>query len=147
MTVSAGDETFVPGERTRAQLQRPVKRSLGVWAAALGVLLAAVGAVCLIVQARSAHLLDIDEIRSLSRAGKVDLALDKVESYLRTSPGDSSARVLAAELALERSDPRPATILDHLGLVTTSDPALLARAQVARGKAFYLQLRYDEAEA
>jgi tetratricopeptide (TPR) repeat protein len=92
-------------------------------------------------------LLDIDEIRSLSCAGKEDMALDKVESYLQTSPADSSARVLAAELALERSDPRPAKTLEHLNLVNTGDPALLARARVARGKAFYLQHRYDEAEA
>ena len=101
MTVSAGDDTPVPDELAQADRKRPGRPWLGVWAAALGVLLAAVAAVCLMVQARSAHFLDIDEIRSLSRAGKQDLALGKVESYLRTSPADSSARVLAAELALE----------------------------------------------
>src|SRR5690348_3667468 len=145
MTVSAREDTHVTDEIVQAKRKRPGRPSLGVWAASLGVLLAAVAAVCLMVQARSAHLLDIDEIRSLSRAGKEDLALDKVESYLRTSPADSSARVLAAELALRGSDPQPTRILEHLNLVNTGDRALLARARVARGKAFYLQSRYDEA--
>jgi tetratricopeptide (TPR) repeat protein len=147
MTVSAGDDTLVPDGGVQARRNRPTRPSLGVWAAALGMLLAAGAAIGLMMQARSTHLLDIDEIGSLSRAGKQDLALVKVEAYLRTSAANSSARVLAAELALESSDPRPATVLEHLVLVNTTDPALLARAQVARGKAFYLQQRYDDAEA
>jgi tetratricopeptide (TPR) repeat protein len=147
MSVLVRDDTPDPDGLARAKSDRSSRPSLGVWAASLGVLLATVAAVFLLVQVRSAHLLDIDEIQSLSRAGKEDLALDKVESYLRTSPADSSARVLAAELALEGSDPETTRILEHLNLVTAADGALLARARVARGKVFYLQQRYDEAEA
>jgi tetratricopeptide (TPR) repeat protein len=89
----------------------------------------------------------LERVGPLARAGHFDQALACVEAYLRVCPSDPRARLAAAELALDRPDPRPDLALDHLGRIATGDRRLSAAARLDEGKATYLLELYDRAES
>jgi tetratricopeptide (TPR) repeat protein len=119
------------------------------WGPFLSAALAACLAVSLVLAARRAlrPAPSLARFGPLTRAGRFNEALACVEAYLQTYPLDVRARLAAAELELERPDPRPDLALNQLGRVVTGDRRLVAAAQFDKGKAAYLQKEYDRAEA
>jgi tetratricopeptide (TPR) repeat protein len=97
-------------------------------------------------QQRSPTSLDMTELFRLADSGHFDESLSRIEDVLRVDPGNVRLHVIAAELSLDRPDPEPRRALEHALSVHGGDPSWMARAEVAAGKALYLQQRYDDAE-
>jgi tetratricopeptide (TPR) repeat protein len=119
------------------------------WGPFLSAALAACLAVGLVLAGRRAlrPAPSLARLGPLTRAGQFNEALACVEAYLQAYPLDVRARLAAAELELERPDPRPDLALNQLGRVVTGDRRLAAAARFDKGKAAYLQKDYDRAEA
>ena len=97
------------------------------------------------------------EAAALAEAKRFDEAEAIVDALLRDDPTRSDARMLAAQLLLDRpsaqgnesqpADPKLALLaLDHLSHVKPTDPYLTMLAALNRGKAEYRLGRLDEAE-
>ena len=125
-----------------------------------GVLICAlaVGALGLVAwgkrQSRPALL---DEAVILAEAGKLDLAELNVREYLKNDPDRGAARLLLAQILLERPDSssasfgkQPFTIareaLDHLSRVHPYNSRMTTAFELSRGKALYRMKQLDEAE-
>lgn len=87
------------------------------------------------------------QVRDLARAGQFETAEDLVARYLKRQPADDQARIMGAELAIDRPQPDPNRALALLSRVRSSQPRVQAQTQLDRGKAYYRLDRYDEAEA
>jgi tetratricopeptide (TPR) repeat protein len=86
------------------------------------------------------------EISELARAGRFDEAQARVSAYLRDRPESSAARLMMAELALNRPDPQPELALELLRHVKAERPADQAQVRLDEGKAYYFLNRYADAE-
>ena len=97
------------------------------------------------------------EIAGLAEAGRLDDAESKLALLLRSDPRNPGTNLLAAQVAMARSepvtnsgmgsDPGPAIkALEYLGRVETRDEKLAAIARLWRGKAERYLGRLDEAE-
>ena len=122
--------------------------TLGLALACLALLAAAVWLVVRKApEAPTTTTLEVRDIGQLAAAGRFDQALELVEAYLKTDPGNGRVRVMAAQLALDRPDRQPERALAHLEQFRSPDPILRARAKLAEGIARYNMLRCDQAEA
>jgi tetratricopeptide (TPR) repeat protein len=111
--------------------------------AALAVL---AGAGALVVWRGSEAPPDLGAIGALAREGRFDRAQKLLDRYLRHSPRDDFARLLMAQLAMDRPDPQPERALEHLGRIRPRTPRDAAVVRFSVGKARYQQKRYDLAE-
>jgi tetratricopeptide (TPR) repeat protein len=89
---------------------------------------------------------DLDAICAMAREGRFDRAQELTARYLRSVPDDDRARLLMAQLAMDRPDARPQLALEHLARIRTSTPREAAVVRFSVGKARYQQKRYDLAE-
>ena len=89
---------------------------------------------------------DLDAICAMAREGRFDRAQELTARYLRAVPGDDRARLLMAQLAMDRPDARPQLALDHLARIRARTPREAAVVRFSVGKARYQQKRYDQAE-
>jgi tetratricopeptide (TPR) repeat protein len=89
---------------------------------------------------------DLRGIRRLAVAGRYDLAMERVETWLDADPGNGALRVLAAQLALDGPSPQPERALAYLEPFRSPDPSVTAHARLAEGKALYALHRYEPAE-
>jgi len=89
---------------------------------------------------------DLGAICALARQGQFDRAQELTARYLQAFPGDDRARLLIAQLAMDRPDAQPGFALDHLGRVRTSTPGEAAVVRFSVGKAHYQRKRYVLAE-
>jgi tetratricopeptide (TPR) repeat protein len=120
----------------------PARRVGAVLAAALGIAAAVLVGSRMVLRTTP----DLNEAGRLARAGRYDLARALVDDFLSEFPDDPRARLIAAELALDRPEPIPRLALEHLGRVG-SFGRLGARAKLDEGKASYLLGLYGRAEA
>ena len=89
---------------------------------------------------------DLEPICALAREGDFTRAQKLLLPYLQAYPDDDRARLLMAQLAMDRPDPDPQLALQHLRLIRSSTPEERAVVQFSVGKAYYQQKRYDLAE-
>jgi tetratricopeptide (TPR) repeat protein len=89
---------------------------------------------------------DLDAICAMAREGRFDRAQELTARYLRAVPDDDHARLLMAQLAMDRPDAQPQLALDHLARIRTGTPREAAVVRFSVGKAHYQQKRYDLAE-
>ncbi len=120
------------------------------------LILVATTAVILLARPRPGPTLA--EVAAMAEAGRLDAAEASLALLLKHEPRDPGANLLAAQVAMGRSepvtqsgmgsDPAPAlAALDALGRVETRDPRLAALASLWRGKAARYLGRLEEAEA
>jgi tetratricopeptide (TPR) repeat protein len=112
----------------------------------LAVLAVLVGAGALVARRAFEAAPDLGTICALARQGRFDPAQELTARYLQAFPGDNRARLLMAQLAMDRPDARPQIALDHLGRIRTTTPKEAAVVRFSVGKALYQQKRYDLAE-
>jgi tetratricopeptide (TPR) repeat protein len=89
---------------------------------------------------------NLKEVGRLAKLGRFDLATRMVNEFLLDSPDHAHARLLAAEIALDRPSPLPRVALDHLSRIRTPDPDLRAMVKLDEGKAAFLLGLYGRAE-
>ena len=119
------------------------KLPIGMLVAALAVLM---GAASLLAWRGFRAPPDWGDICALARDGQFDRAQQQTARYLQAFPGDNRARLLMAQLAMDRPDAQPQFALDHLGLIRASSSQEAAVVRFSVGKAHYQQKRYDLAE-
>jgi tetratricopeptide (TPR) repeat protein len=113
----------------------------------LAVVAALMGAGVLAAWRRFESAPDLASVCALARGGHFDQAQNLAARYLRAFPGDDRARLLMAQIAMDRPDPVPELALDHLGRIRASTPMEAAVVRFSVGKAHYQQKRYDLAES
>lgn len=86
------------------------------------------------------------QVAILAKAGQFDDAQAEVAAYLKHEPESIVARLMLAELALDRKDPQPELALETLRPVRPTESKLAAQVRLDQGKAYFLSLRYAEAE-
>jgi tetratricopeptide (TPR) repeat protein len=89
---------------------------------------------------------DLGTICALARDGQFGRAQVLTARYLQAFPGDDRARLLMAQLAMDRPDAQPQFALDHLERIRIRTPSEAAVVRFSVGKARYQQKRYDLAE-
>jgi tetratricopeptide (TPR) repeat protein len=87
------------------------------------------------------------DIRALGRGHQFEQAQELLERYLRTFPEDNRARMLMAQICMDRRKPQPAIALHYLERVQTSSRQEAALLQFSEGRAHYQLKRYDLSEA
>jgi tetratricopeptide (TPR) repeat protein len=137
----------------RSKDRSVVRRVLGVLICAL-----AVGALGLVAWGKRQSRPELlDQAIMLAESGKLDVAELKVREYLRNDPDRGAARLLLAQILLERTDSpsapvgkQPFTIaqeaLDHLSRVHPYNSRMTTAFELSRAKALYRLFRFDEAE-
>ena len=112
----------------------------------------------IILRSRADRGPSLAEVAMMAAAGRLDEAERSLALRLEREPRDPGTNLLAAQVAMGRSepetnsgigpDPRPATTaLEHLARVETRDPRLAALARLWRGKAERYLGRLEEAES
>jgi tetratricopeptide (TPR) repeat protein len=112
----------------------------------LGGLVALMGAGALLAWHRLHPPPDLRVIAALARQGRFEKAQELTARYLASFPGDGRARLLMAQLAMDRRDAQPQVALDHLARIRTRTPQEAAVVRFSEGKAHYQRKRYDLAE-
>jgi tetratricopeptide (TPR) repeat protein len=125
------------------QMTLPARTPIWTLLAALAVLM---GAGALLAWHALQAPPDFGAICALARDGRFDRAQELTARYLRAFPGDNRARLLMAQIAMDRPDAQPQFALDHLRRLRTSTAREAAVVRFSVGKAHYQQKRYDLAE-
>jgi len=120
-------------------------RSRSIWLSLTIVALVA-GAGALVARRGFRPPPDLQPICALAREGDFGRAQNLLVRYLRAYPDDDRARLLMAQLAMDRPDPDPQLALEQLRLIRSSTPQEGAVVRFSEGKAHYQQKRYDLAE-
>ena len=89
---------------------------------------------------------ELDAVPNLIAAKQFDEVEKRLAQQLRVHPDDDSARILLAQIALGRPDPKPEQALQALEGVKTNQPGPLAIVLLNRGKAYSNLHDYEQAE-
>src|SRR5581483_3772980 len=89
---------------------------------------------------------NLAEVRAAMQAGRYDLAEAKLDDFLFAFPRNVEARLLLAQIEVDRDPPRPDRALAAVEGLKSNDPRHQAEALFLRGRARLAQDRYDEAE-
>lgn len=114
----------------------------------LGAIPVAIG-VALRSSGPGASPVDVDAVPGLLRAGRFAAAERTVRMYLSEHPGQSSARLLLAQVLIsaDRSDPDPAAAIRTLKSARSGDRKIEAAIRWTEGKAWQMLGGLAEAEA
>ncbi|HEV3168424.1 MAG TPA: tetratricopeptide repeat protein [Isosphaeraceae bacterium] len=87
------------------------------------------------------------KVRELAESNKFDEAEKLASGFLAHDPKSASARLMLAEIALNRPEPQNEQALELLRTIKPDNQRMAAQVQLDRGKAYYRLSRFDEAEA
>jgi tetratricopeptide (TPR) repeat protein len=88
----------------------------------------------------------LENLTPIILAGRFDEAERAVDRFLITHPESIPARLLLAQISLNRPDPKPRLAIEALDSLGTPSASLLAQIRVLQGRAFSALERNDLAE-
>lgn len=85
---------------------------------------------------------NLNGVERLLSAGRFDDAEQRIRGYLAANPGSPGARLLLAQISVDRPEPKPDYALEQLKLLRPTSKAMTARASIVEGRALFLLDRF-----